>query len=157
MQGEGSLGHFATERAAEQCNLQPHELGQAFTIEDLPYAHHIRRLDQSLLSGLALSNQPEKAMRHLQHAYMSLLDSMIDNLRAMPGLGNMRLGKDLSYNLLLTRNHMHLIPRRYGGYYLPTQTENASVEGKQAEDDEANFIGCNSLAFTVSGLCLLTA
>ena len=81
---------------------------------------------------------------------MSLLDSMIDNLRAMPALGNMRLGKDLSYNLLLTRNHMHAIPRRYGGYYLPVQTENASVEGKQAEDDEANFIGCNSLAFTVS-------
>lgn len=135
MEGDGSLGHFPTEKAAAACTLEPHELDNPFLLGDLAHAHHVRRLQGSILTPDALAKDPATAMQHLQIVYLSLLDGMIDNLRALPGLEQLKLGKGLSYNLLLTRQHMHIIPRSQGGYRLP-------------EDD--TFIGCNSLAYTVS-------
>merc|ERR1712093_164842 len=162
MEGEGSLGNFPTEAAASAYRLEPHEEDKPFSLQALPYAHHIRRLHPAAMA----SRIPlVELMQHLQEVYLSLLDAMIDNLRSLSVSGGtaedgepivdpsrIKLGQGLSYNLLMTRKHMHIIPRRLAAFKLPdlpqaeAQNGDDAVEGKAVT--EPAIIGCNALAYT---------
>lgn len=153
MHGEGSIGHFPTERAAESIALSEQDQKKPFYLPSVPYAHHVRRIN---LQSVSASADAAQVMRHLAEVYLSLLDAMIDNLRSLAETERStgreeteiptRLGKGLSYNLLLTRKHMHMIPRREAVYRLPEPT---SAHGLSAATTEPTIIGCNALAFTV--------
>lgn len=155
MHGEGSIGYFPTEAAAESVNLTEQDLKKPFYLPNVPYAHHVCRLALASSASSALS-KPQEVMRHLAQVYMSLLDAMIDNLRALSEAQDpagqegaqipTRIGKGLSYNLLLTKNHMHMIPRREATYRIP---ETKDPAGLGATTTEPVIIGCNALAFTV--------
>lgn len=161
MDGEGSLGNFPTEAAASEQRLDVYEQEKPFSIPSLPYAHYIRRFDSSATST---RTQPMELMQHLQEVYLSLLDAMIDNLRALAASeakdeegqlivdpSNLRLGQGLSYNLLMTRRHMHIIPRRLATYRLPDAPSKEKVDGTaDSASAEPTIIGCNALAYTVS-------
>lgn len=144
--GEGSLGYFPTEKAAAAHQLSESDANKPFSLPQLPYAHHIRRIDIPERGDV----DPMDAMQHLAQVYLSLLDAMIDNLRALPDLKSSpektRLGQGMSYNLLMTRRHMHIIPRSQATFQLPDQAA-------QGEDltvaTDPTIIGCNSLAYTV--------
>lgn len=150
MEGEGSLGVFPTEKAARSCRLNEQETRKPFELEILPYAHHIRRLE--VPSGA----DAVATMMYLQEAYLALLDAMLDNLRALPDTPDVRLGKGLSYNLLMTKQHMHVIPRKNPTYPLPQQAQ-ANGDAKEADAVAADqtIIGCNALAYTVRTIDLL--
>lgn len=181
MSGEGSIGHFPTERAAEAHSLGDNDKDKPFSLEELPYAHYIRRLDPpSLPSPSSSNNKPDMdkllpTMMYLQQAYLSLLDAMVDNLRLLHDadpesvpIERTKLGKGLSYNLLMTRKYMHLIPRREPVFEIATAEEDdverkstklsppvdTSGEGAAPSGDrgkvatEPVIIGCNALAFT---------
>lgn len=143
--GEGSLGYFPTEKAAAAHQLSESDAKKPFSLPQLPYAHHIRRIDIPERGDV----DPMDAMQHLAQVYLSLLDAMIDNLRALPDLKSSpektRLGQGMSYNLLMTRRHMHIIPRSQATFRLPDQVTD---RGDLTVSTDPTIIGCNSLAYT---------
>lgn len=170
MTGEGSIGFFPTERAAQAVHFEhASDAQKPFSIESLPYAHHIRKLDPPPCPApeRASPEQLIPLMRYLQEAYLSLLDAMMDDLRllhdsdpaAVPA-EKMRLGRGLSYNLLMTRKHMQIIPRReaifrieeHGHQSQPNTLSDPELNGPSSASGKAitepALIGCNSLAYT---------
>jgi ATP adenylyltransferase len=175
MAGEGSIGHFPTEKAAEAHDFQGSDPDKPFSLQELPYVHHIRRLNPPPCPH-PLKATKEKllpTMRYLQEAYLSLLDAMLDDLRllhhANPDLvpdDKLKLGSGLSYNLLMTKKHMHIIARREATYLMDDPEHSDKQEGQdslkpsQEPTDKAGstpsgkavtepaIIGCNSLAYT---------
>ncbi|CAL1707233.1 unnamed protein product [Somion occarium] len=90
-----------------------------FALSTLPYANHIRRLPSSLSSST-----PSTELSHiLSAAFMSLLDLAISTIRHDP---NYPIGPP-SYNVILTLEHMHVIPRRGETYTLHETGEELSV------------------------------
>ena len=164
MHGEGSIGHFPTEAAAERVSLSEQELRKPFYLPGVPYAHHVRRIALPSSSSTSAFDNPQEAMHHLAQVYMSLLDAMIDNLRSLAEAQSpsgqstrkdhpqipTRIGKGLSYNLLLTRKHMHMIPRQEATFRLPEPKDPEGLGVPTTEPAEPVIVGCNALAFTVS-------
>lgn len=87
----------------------------------MPFAHHIRRLE---LSPKASHDAIERV---LVGAYVSLLDLVISTIRAAP---DQPLGTP-SYNVVLTRRHLILVPR---------SKENAVIS-KTGEEIPVNALG----------------
>jgi len=81
-----------------------------FSLTALPYANHVYRFPMQLSSS-----PPEKIEQTLSKAFLSLLDLSISTIRHDPTYPP---GKP-SYNVLITLEHMHLIPRRREVYILP--------------------------------------
>ena len=84
-------------------------LDKPFALSSLPYANHVYRLPN--LSNDASPDQIEQAVFH---PFLSLLDL---------GISTVRHAQDYpsgtpSYNVILTLEHMHLIPRRWEFYTL---------------------------------------
>lgn len=172
MTGEGSIGFFPIERAAQAHQFSaPNEQSKPFSLDALPYAHHIRRLEPPRCPHPDRATPEDRLplMHYLQEAYLSLLDAMVDNLRFLHDsdpegvpADRLKLGRGLSYNMLLTRKHMHIIPRReaifriesleheHGGHHQQhhenTATPGSPPHGKAVT--EPAIIGCNSLAYT---------
>jgi ATP adenylyltransferase len=158
MHGEGSIGYFPTEAAAERVSLSEQELKKPFYLPGVPYAHHVRRIALPSSSPTSAFDKPQEVMSYLAQVYMSLLDAMIDNLRSLAEAQHpsgqeeqkqhipTKVGKGLSYNLLMTKKHMHMIPRREATYRLP---EPKDPKGLGATTTEPAIVGCNALAYTV--------
>ncbi|KAL5485097.1 APA2 [Sanghuangporus weigelae] len=89
------------ERLARTVNLG-HE-SRAFTFNSLPFAAHVRRLPSSLASS---SRQEMEDI--LGEAFMMLLDLAISTVRHDPA----HPAGQPSYNVILTRQHMYLVPRK---------------------------------------------
>ncbi|OCH91438.1 hypothetical protein OBBRIDRAFT_818769 [Obba rivulosa] len=104
------------ERLARAASLEVDD--RPFALEALPYANHIRRLPNNLTS-LPVSERE----RILSHAFLSLLDLAISTVRHDP---NYPPGSP-SYNVLLTLEHMYVIPRRCESHVLQETGESLSV------------------------------
>ncbi|KAL5523889.1 hypothetical protein ACEPAG_8062 [Sanghuangporus baumii] len=89
------------EKLARTVNLG-HD-SRAFTFNSLPFATHVRRLPSSLGSS------PRQEMEDiLGEAFMTLLDLAISTVRHDPT----HPAGQPSYNVILTRQHMYLMPRK---------------------------------------------
>lgn len=167
MSGEGSIGHFPVERAAESISFPDERSSEKpFSLEILPYAHHIRRLNPpNVPTQIELKGKSQEEVEdawgpllaYLQEAYLCLLDAMMDNLRVLHeadggntmDANSIRLGRGgLSYNMLLTRKHMHLIPRKESMFRIEASQGDNDGNDDGAAAAEACIIGCNALAYT---------
>ncbi|KAI6134524.1 ATP adenylyltransferase-domain-containing protein [Pisolithus croceorrhizus] len=91
-------------------NLKIEASGRPFTFQSLPYANHIFRLP-----ALSLDSTPAQLRETLFPPFYSLLDLVISTVRHDPAYPS----GSPSYNVILTLEHMHLIPRRYETYTIP--------------------------------------
>jgi ATP adenylyltransferase len=84
-------------------------LDKPFSLTSMPYANHVYRLP-------TLSNDasPEQIEEAVFLPFLSLLDLVISTVRHAE---NYPSGTP-SYNVILTLEHMHLIPRRWESYTL---------------------------------------
>ncbi|KAI6106357.1 ATP adenylyltransferase [Pisolithus croceorrhizus] len=90
-----------------------------FAFQSLPYANHIFRLP-----ALSLDSTPANSGNAVS-SFHSLLDLVISTVRHDPGYPS----GSPSYNVILTLEHMHLIPRRYETYTIPgTDTNHSDLE-----------------------------
>jgi len=94
-----------------------------FSLSALPYANHVVRLPPNLSSL-----PPSELEDRLSQGFLSLVDLVISTIRHDPEYPP---GKP-SYNVIMTLEHMHLIPRR-------SDTYTVAETGRQ--------IGVNSLGF----------
>ncbi|KZT72235.1 hypothetical protein DAEQUDRAFT_755402 [Daedalea quercina L-15889] len=91
---------------------------RAFALNNLPYANHVRRLPSSLCSATY-----DDLERELSGAFLSLLDLVISTARHDPDYP----AGTPSYNVILTLEHMHLIPRKKENHTLEETGEQLSV------------------------------
>ena len=89
-----------------------------FSLSTLPYANHIRRLPSSLSTLSASELEPI-----LADAFLSLLDLAIQTVRHDPQYP----AGTPSYNVVLTLEHMHVVPRRAETHTLAGTGEALSV------------------------------
>lgn len=89
-----------------------------FTLQELPFANHIRRFSSSLSS---LS--PSELELQLGDAFFTLLDLVISTVRHSPDYPT----GTPSYNVVLTLEHMYLIPRKQETHVLAETGEDLSV------------------------------
>uniref|UniRef100_D8Q941 Uncharacterized protein n=2 Tax=Schizophyllum commune (strain H4-8 / FGSC 9210) TaxID=578458 RepID=D8Q941_SCHCM len=104
------------ERLARDVQLEQPD--RPFTISKVPYANHVYRLPADLLS-----RSPDHLEETLCNAFLQLLDLTVSTVRHDPDYpaGNP------SYNVLLTRMHIHVIPRRFEHHELKATGERLSV------------------------------
>ncbi|KAK0212889.1 ATP adenylyltransferase-domain-containing protein [Desarmillaria ectypa] len=89
-----------------------------FSLTSLPYANHVFRFPQRL------SSMPRDKIEHvLSTAFLSLLDLAISTIRHAL---DYPAGKP-SYNVIITLEHMHVIPRREENFVLQETGDNLSV------------------------------
>lgn len=96
------------EKLARSANLETPD--KPFSLSKLQYANHIFRLPAHLPSSS--TDQLEKT---LSSVFLALLDLVVSTIRHDP---NYPPGKP-SYNVLITLEHIHLIPRRREDYAIP--------------------------------------
>ncbi|KAF7376410.1 ATP-transf domain-containing protein [Mycena sanguinolenta] len=89
-----------------------------FALTNLSYANHVYRFPDRFYSF-----SPEKLEPILAQAFLSLLDLTISTIRHDP---NYPAGKP-SYNIVITLEHMHLIPRRQEDHVLAETGDKLSV------------------------------
>ena len=89
-----------------------------FSLDALPYANHVRRLPSSLPSA-----SPDELERALADAFLSLLDLAIQTVRHDASYPS---GAP-SYNVVLTLEHVHVVPRRAETHVLEGTGERLSV------------------------------
>ncbi|KAF5389385.1 hypothetical protein D9757_004244 [Collybiopsis confluens] len=92
--------------------------GKPFAINSLPYANHVFRFPRNLPS-----QSPEDREPILANAFLSLFDLVVSTIRHEP---NYPAGMP-SYNVILTLEHLHLIPRRTENHLLQETKENLAV------------------------------
>ncbi|EIW83056.1 ATP adenylyltransferase [Coniophora puteana RWD-64-598 SS2] len=103
------------ERLARTTQLEVAD--RPFSLRRLSYANHVRRLpDLSLAS-------PTEVADKISMAYVSLLDLVISTIRYDPTYPS----GPPSYNMVLTLEHMHLIPRRWEEYTMPESGKKQNV------------------------------
>ncbi|KAG1799743.1 ATP adenylyltransferase-domain-containing protein [Suillus plorans] len=83
--------------------------GKPFSLSSVGYANHVYRLPT-----LSNSASPEQLEQALFLPFLSLLDLVISTVRHSPDYPS----GTPSYNVILTLEHMHLIPRRWETYTL---------------------------------------
>ncbi|KAI0779321.1 HIT-like protein [Fomes fomentarius] len=89
-----------------------------FSITTLPYANHVRRLPSNLPSLSAEELEPA-----LADAFIALLDLVVQTVRHDP---HYPAGTP-SYNVFLTLEHIHVVPRRQEMHVLAETGEKLSV------------------------------
>ncbi|KAJ3489038.1 hypothetical protein NLI96_g2403 [Meripilus lineatus] len=105
------------ERLARAANLEVPD--RPFSISALPYANHIRRLP----TNLSLSTSPSELSEILSRSFLNLLDLSITTIRHDPSYPP----GPPSYNVILTLEHLHIIPRKEETYILEETKEKLSV------------------------------
>lgn len=115
--------------------LISYDLERPFSIDELPYANHVRRLPAFLPTSSASDIES-----HLSRAFLSLLDLAISTYRRDPTPdGAQPNGKafksSLSYNVIITLDHMYVIPRKFETYTLKETGETLSINAM-------GFAGC---------------
>ncbi|KAF8623098.1 hypothetical protein AX15_006509 [Amanita polypyramis BW_CC] len=93
------------EKLARRTNLETIE--KPFTLTRLPYANHVRRFPSDISFY-----ENDRLEATLSQAFVQLLDLVISTIRHDP---DYPAGK-LSYNVWITPEHLHLIPRRHETY-----------------------------------------
>ncbi|KAF9220302.1 hypothetical protein BS17DRAFT_715229 [Gyrodon lividus] len=104
------------ERLARKATLEVS--GKPFAISSLPYANHVFRLP-----ALSANSSASELSQTLFPPFLSLLDLVISTVRHDP---NYPTGSP-SYNVILTLEHMHMIPRRQEAYKIEETQELISV------------------------------
>ena len=99
-------------------NVLTRFLGRPFAINSLPYANHVFRFPSNLPSQSEASREPI-----LANAFLSLVDLVISTIRHDP---HYPAGIP-SYNVILTLEHLHLIPRCLENHVLEETGENLSI------------------------------
>ncbi len=94
------------------------ETEKPFRLSALPYANHVRRLP-----ALSSSTQREILEDVLRESFISLLDLTISSIRHDPTYP----AGSPSYNVILTLEHMHLIPRKLEDHMLSETGDKLSV------------------------------
>jgi sulfate adenylyltransferase (ADP) / ATP adenylyltransferase len=95
-----------------------------FTL-DLPYAHHVYRLPSRLTNP---TTTPSEIADELGCAYITVLDLAFETLRHQSNPDSLTgVGLPPSYNVLLTLQHLHLIPRVKENHTLTHTQEVMSV------------------------------
>ncbi|TFK83200.1 HIT-like protein [Polyporus arcularius HHB13444] len=90
-----------------------------FSLGALPYANHVRRLPSSLSN----TSDPDTLEPALADAFLSLLDLAIQTVRHDPTYP----AGTPSYNVFLTLEHIHIVPRRQETHTLAGTGEKLSV------------------------------
>ncbi|GJE92278.1 ATP adenylyltransferase-like protein [Phanerochaete sordida] len=118
------------EKLARKANIEVQD--RPFSLHSLPYANHIRRFPPSLPNA-----SRDELETQLQRAFMDLLDLALSTFRRDPPAAvNGAAGKStLSYNVVLTLEHMHVVPRKAETYTLP-------ATGDQLSINSMGFAGC---------------
>jgi ATP adenylyltransferase len=93
-------------------------LGEIYTIESLPYIHVLVPLD---LNFIGTSTDPEEMEGYMGQMFFGLLDSMIQQLRVNGSQMTM------SYNFILTKQYMMLVPRQKEHWEVPDKGIRLSV------------------------------
>ncbi|KAI9061770.1 hypothetical protein FKP32DRAFT_1594300 [Trametes sanguinea] len=104
------------EKLARAAKIEHDE--RPFTLPSLPYANHVRRLPSSLPSAAPDTLEPA-----LAHAFLALLDLAISTVRHDAGYP----AGPPSYNVVLTLEHVHVVPRRRETHTLAGTGEALSV------------------------------
>ncbi|TFY60554.1 hypothetical protein EVJ58_g5081 [Rhodofomes roseus] len=89
-----------------------------FALDTLPYANHVRRLPSSFSSA-----SYDDLERELSSSFLSLLDLVVSTVRHDPDYPS----GTPSYNVILTLEHMHVIPRKKENHTLEETGEQISV------------------------------
>lgn len=89
-----------------------------FSLTELPYANHVIRLP-----SFNSSTSPAELEQTLANAFLSLLDLGISTIRHDP---EYPAGRP-SYNVIMTLEHIHLIPRKHEAHVLRETEETLSV------------------------------
>ncbi|EPQ57184.1 hypothetical protein GLOTRDRAFT_115218 [Gloeophyllum trabeum ATCC 11539] len=105
-----------TERLAKAAKLESPE--RPFSLSSLPYANHIFRLP-----SMSTSTPIAQIEETLSHSFLSLVDLVISTVRHHPDYP----AGTPSYNVLLTLEHMHLIPRAEENYTLKETGDQLSI------------------------------
>ena len=144
LEGEDGLGDFPIERGARAYKKGESLPDETFSVPSLPYMHFVRRL-----SGLdeKASNEADLSA-YLKKVYSELLDVMQCTMRDHPDCKTTELDKEegMHYNLLLTHEHMHVIPRREESYTIPPREGTSEKEGKPAAT-EPKELSVNSIGY----------
>lgn len=93
-------------------------IDKAFTLSALPFANHIRRLPSQLAS-----RSRDELEENLGMAFMTLLDLAISTVRHSP---DQPVGSP-SYNVIVTLEHMYVVPRSQESHVLSITGELLSV------------------------------
>ncbi|KAG5720290.1 5',5'''-P-1,P-4-tetraphosphate phosphorylase 2 [Termitomyces sp. T112] len=101
---------------AKAANLEVQD--KPFSLTALPYAHYVFRFPNQLPSYTQ-----DKIEQVLSSAFLSLLDLVVSTVRLDPEYPPGRP----SYNVLITLEHMHLIPRKQDVYTIPETGYKVSV------------------------------
>ncbi|KAI0093107.1 ATP adenylyltransferase-domain-containing protein [Irpex rosettiformis] len=105
-------------------------LDRPFSLQSLPYANHVRRLPTHLPTVSLEEQEPI-----LSRAFLSLLDLALSTYRRDPASDDQKHNITLSYNVILTLEHMHIIPRKAETHTLAETGENLSINAM-------GFAGC---------------
>ncbi|KAF8332059.1 uncharacterized protein EI90DRAFT_2919014 [Cantharellus anzutake] len=93
-----------------------------FALPGVPWAHYVRRFPPHFASS---STPTEELYETLTEAFMSLLDLSIVSIRH--DNENEHETGALNYNLLITKSHMHIIPRSHDKHVLGQSGDAVSV------------------------------
>ncbi|KAG6903059.1 hypothetical protein C0995_006246 [Termitomyces sp. Mi166 len=109
-------GNLPIEVLARATNLEVQD--KPFSLSTLPYANHVFRFPSQLSSSTS-----DKIEQTLSSAFLSLLDLVVSTVRHDPDYPSGRP----SYNVLITLEHIHLIPRKQDVYTIPETGSKVSV------------------------------
>lgn len=92
--------------------------GRPFALSELPYANHVFRFPTHMDTFT-----PEQLEKELSDAFLALLDLAISTVRHDPDYPPGRP----SYNVIITLEHMHIIPRKFETHQLEKTGEQLPV------------------------------
>lgn len=125
------------ERLARTVKLESTE--KPFSLTSLPYANHVFRLP-----AITSSTPPSELEQTLATIFLALLDLAISTIRHDP---TYPAGRP-SYNVILTLEHMHLIPRKHEtAPVLLRKSDSESEVEAEAESGEKLNVSVNALGF----------
>ncbi|OCF33148.1 hypothetical protein I316_05193 [Kwoniella heveanensis BCC8398] len=124
--------------------VQVDRLDQAVLLPNVPYLHIIHPLPPShSVQYPPTAESNDQLIDFLAPALMRMLDLAFDALRSGSGGSGSDSGsnrKEGGWNLLMTLDHLHLIPRSLPSFPLSTETTNTK-EGPQLELNSLGYAG----------------
>lgn len=107
---------YVVQNKCEGFSLAP---AKPFSLTSVPYANYVFRLPSSLASSSA-----EDVMETLSQAFLQLVDLVVATMRHNPSLPP----GPPSFNVLITLDHVHIIPRSKEQYILSGGKDVSTVD-----------------------------
>jgi len=113
----------------------PHSV-KPFTLTSVPFTAHVRRLNRQVTNSIPSTSEGLERLRgELASAFMSLLDHMYHDFRLRaqqdetghPG-GPQRISESPSYNVIMTLEHVYIVPRAKEKFVAENVPEGAGLE-----------------------------